>query len=77
MDLYRINSGQLRELMESSMMTAADVSRLANIGQGSLLKLEKGAPARGETVRKIIGAFGLTAEEAWRRGLIEAAGNFK
>ena len=73
MILYRINKKPLRELMASSMMSAAEVSRLAGIGQGHLLKLENGAPAKGETIRKIIGAFGLTAEDAWRRGLIERA----
>jgi transcriptional regulator with XRE-family HTH domain len=69
--MVTLDAKRLREARLDRMMTAAELSRLSGTGHDTINNIEvKGRNPRPATIRGILGALGLGADEARRIGLL-------
>jgi len=54
-----VNKNSLKKVRESFMISKAELARKANISALTISRIERGAPCRMKTKRKIILALGL------------------
>jgi transcriptional regulator with XRE-family HTH domain len=69
--MVTLDARRLREERLARMMTATELSRLSGAGRDTINSIEaKGRKPRPETIRGILEALGLGADEARRIGLL-------
>lgn len=58
-----VEKNRVREIRESLLMSKAELARKAGISPVTIDRIEKGAPCRMATMRKVILALGLKLED--------------
>lgn len=58
-----VEKNRVREIRESLLMSKAELARQAGISPVTVDRIEKGAPCRMATMRKVILALGLKLED--------------
>ncbi|MBK5276683.1 MAG: helix-turn-helix transcriptional regulator [Desulfuromonadales bacterium] len=56
-------SNSVRKIRESRLMSKSELARKAGVSPLTVDRIERGAPCRMETMRKLILALGFTLEE--------------
>ncbi|MBW6512536.1 MAG: helix-turn-helix domain-containing protein [Desulfuromonadaceae bacterium] len=58
-----MTTNKVKEIRESLLMSKAELARKAGVSPLTIDRIEKGAPCRMATMRKLILAFGLKLED--------------
>jgi DNA-binding XRE family transcriptional regulator len=65
-----VNNRVFREIREQKLISKGELSRKANVAPQTITNLEEGRKIRMDTIIKVIGALGLSQEDAKTNGLI-------